>query len=101
MYILIIVDIYLEVFCLYEGESEFFDLSKEPIFRESFSFGNKEILKKGFIISKICIACGTCKKVCPQNCISKGNIYNINQENCLHCGLCFEKCPVGAVERRN
>lgn len=91
----------LEVFCLYEGEGEFFDLSKEPIFRESFSFGNKEISKKGFIISKMCIACGTCKKVCPQSCISEGEIYSINQENCLHCGFCFEECPVDVIERRS
>lgn len=37
----------LEAFCLEEGELEFFDLGKEPIYRESFSM-NKEIKPKGF-----------------------------------------------------
>ena len=35
----------LEAFCLEEGELEFFDLGKEPIYRESFSV-NKEIKPK-------------------------------------------------------
>ena len=86
----------LEAFCLEEGELEFFDLGKEPIYRESFSM-NKEIKPKGFIISNQCIQCGLCQKNCLQQCISN---YQIQQEHCLHCGLCYEKCPVQAIERR-
>ncbi|OOM75589.1 ferredoxin [Clostridium puniceum] len=89
----------LEAFCLYEGHGEFFDLSVSPIFRESFSFGNCEIEKKGFIISEECIGCNSCAKDCPQQCITKGSPYVINQLNCLHCGLCFERCPVKAIKR--
>ena len=58
----------LEAFCLEEGELEFFDLGKEPIYRKSFSM-NKEIKPKGFIISNQCIQCGLCQKNCPQQCI--------------------------------
>lgn len=65
----------LEAFCLEEGELEFFDLGKEPIYRESFSM-NKEIKPKGFIISNQCIQCGLCQKNCPQQCISN---YQIQQ----------------------
>ena len=86
----------LEAFCLEEGELEFFDLGKEPIYRESFSV-NKEIKPKGFIISNQCIHCGLCQKNCPQQCISN---YQIQQERCLYCGLCYEKCPVQAIENK-
>lgn len=88
----------LDAFCLYEGNGEFFDLSISPIFRESFSFGNGEVERKGFIISEECIGCNSCIKACPQLCISKGTSYVINQSNCLHCGLCFERCPVKAIK---
>lgn len=45
--------------------------------------------------------CGKCLKVCPQNCIDKGEPqpYTIRQNNCLHCGDCFENCPAGAIIR--
>lgn len=80
---------------------EFFDLSRKPIFRESFAFGNAEVENKGFIISEQCIECGCCTKVCPQQCIIKGHPHIINQFNCLHCGLCFEECPVKAIKRKD
>ncbi|MEA5008166.1 4Fe-4S binding protein [Clostridium tyrobutyricum] len=89
----------LDAFCLYEGNGEFFDLSVSPIFRETFSFGNSKLEKKGFIISEECIGCNSCAKTCPQKCIAKGIPYKINQSNCLHCGLCFERCPVKAIKR--
>ncbi len=88
----------LDAFCLYEGHGEFFDLSSSPIFRKSFAFGNSKIEKKGFLISEECIACNTCAKSCPQQCITIGTPYTINQSNCLHCGLCFERCPVKAIK---
>ena len=38
----------LEVFCLYEGEGEYFCLAQEPIEREQFSFGGEKTTQKGF-----------------------------------------------------
>ncbi len=90
----------LDAFCVEEGELEFFDLGKEPIYRESFSIGGTEIKKKGFFITDGCIGCGKCKRNCPQQCITEGTPYEIAQEHCLHCGLCFENCPVSAIVRR-
>lgn len=91
----------LSVFCIYDGEGEWFDLSKKPIERRSFTIGGGKVTDKGYFITEKCTGCGKCLAICPQNCIDKGSPkpYNIRQNNCLHCGGCFEICPVGAVER--
>jgi len=91
----------LTVFQIYEGTGEWFDLSKKPIERASFTFGGAAQKPDGYFITDACIGCGSCAAVCPQNCINAESIpYVIEQEHCLHCGNCMEACPVGAVERR-
>ncbi len=90
----------LDVFCLYEGEGERFDLGKTPIEREYFAFGKTDFKLKGFEIIDKCIGCGNCERNCPQKCIHKGTPFEIQQKNCLHCGLCKEKCPVKAIRVR-
>ena len=91
----------LTVFQIYEGNGEWFDLSKKPIERASFSFGGSERKTEGYFITDACIGCESCAAVCPQNCINAESIpYVIEQEHCLHCGNCFEACPTGAVEKR-
>ena len=91
----------LTVFRIYEGSGEWFDLSKKPIERASFTFGGAEEKAEGFMITDSCIGCGSCVEVCPQGCIDQSEIpYVIEQEHCLHCGNCMTECPAGAVERR-
>ena len=91
----------LTVFKLYEGNGEWFDLSKKPIERASFFFGGSEAKTEGYFITDACIGCESCAAVCPQNCINAESIpYVIEQEHCLHCGNCMEACPVGAVEKK-
>ena len=90
----------LTVFYIYEGSGEWFDLSKKPIERASFTFGNAVKSQEGYYITDKCIGCGKCFDICPQNCISKGTFFTVQQEHCLHCGNCQELCPVGAVEKR-
>ena len=91
----------LTVFQIYEGTGEWFDLSKKPIERATFTFGGAWEKPEGYFITDACIGCGSCAAVCPQNCINAESIpYVIEQEHCLHCGNCMEACPVGAVERR-
>ena len=90
----------LTVFQIYEGTGEWFDLSKKPIERDSFTFGNAQKKEEGYFITDACIGCGSCAAVCPQQCIDTSDIpHVIRQENCLHCGNCMTVCPVGAVEK--
>ena len=89
----------LTVFQIYEGSGEWFDLSKKPIERASFTFGGAEKRAEGYFITDACTGCGSCAAVCPQNCImTKCTPYVIAREHCLHCGNCLTACPVGAVE---
>ena len=96
----------LTVFQIYEGTGEWFDLSKEPIERASFTFGSEKAEQaaknpEGYYITDACIGCGSCAAVCPQSCIITDSVpHVIEQEHCLHCGNCLEACPVGTVERR-
>ena len=91
----------LTVFHLYEGSGEWFDLSKKPIERVSFTIGNIPDKIQGYEITQKCIGCPACRTVCPQDCIEfTATPAVIRQENCLHCGNCFNICPQKAVIRR-
>lgn len=91
----------LTVFQIYEGSGEWFDLSKKPVERASFTFGDAKVKEEGYYIMEGCIGCRSCTAVCPQGCIETDGLpFRIRQENCLHCGNCFAACPAGAVIRR-
>ena len=91
----------LTVFQIYEGSGEWFDLSRKPIERASFTFGGADKKAEGYFITDSCIGCESCVAVCPQDCIRQDSIpFRIEQEHCLHCGNCMTACPVGAVVRR-
>lgn len=91
----------LTVFQLYKGSGEWFNLSKKPIERASFTIGNEQEKMQGYEITHKCIGCKACQSVCPQNCIDFTIIPAvIMQENCLHCGNCLSVCPQKAVVRR-
>lgn len=95
----------LEVFQMYEGQGEYFDLSVKPIYRDSFYLGNGHDLHvvktHGFYITESCNRCGNCFSECPQSCIddAEGKV-SINQAHCLHCGRCYEICPKKAILKR-
>lgn len=50
-------------------------------------------------ITRKCIGCGSCKRVCPVDCIN-GEVrkqHNIDYNRCTHCGACISICPVDAI----
>lgn len=90
----------LEVFQIYQGEGEYFDLRQQPPFRQSFSFGGEAPHRSGYRINRDkCIGCLGCRSVCPAGCIANVTPRVIDESHCLHCGGCFRVCPVRAVEK--
>jgi len=50
-------------------------------------------------ITRKCIGCGSCKRVCPVDCIN-GEVrkqHKIDYTRCTHCGACISVCPVDAI----
>lgn len=92
----------LEVFRLYEGTGEYFDISTPAhVTRESFAFGGAAARQVGYFVGPGCIGCKLCYSVCPQKCIDISRMQVIIEQNrCLHCGRCAEACPVQAIEKR-
>lgn len=91
----------LSIFHIYEGNGEWFDLSKKPIERDSFTFGNAKEINHRYEIYDNCTCCKECQDVCPQDCIDFSTQKAvIKQENCLRCGNCMTVCPNNAVIKR-
>ena len=91
----------IRVFQLYDETGEWFDLSKKPIERTNFSFGDAEEIWEGYYVTDKCIGCKLCYSKCPQKCIDISvKPVVINQNHCLHCGNCFEICPMRVIVKR-
>lgn len=52
----------LTVFQIYDGSGEWFDLSKTPIERFSFTFGKMKVEAGGYFITTGCTGCGIVKR---------------------------------------
>lgn len=92
----------LEVFCLYEGEGEYFDISNPlSVVRSSFALGKSKLQQSGYFVTEGCIGCKLCYSVCPQKCIDISKIpVVIEQEHCLRCGSCYSICPKQVIRKR-
>lgn len=50
-------------------------------------------------INNVCIACDTCREICPENSIITNNsIYVIDNWSCTRCELCIQVCPVDCIK---
>lgn len=56
-------------------------------------------MKKAFINTKLCVACGCCLKACKLNAIniSEGVFAKINEIKCVGCGMCAKQCPASII----
>ena len=92
----------LEVFCLYEADGEYSDISDPAhIVRDSFTIGKAAQEAPGYYVGEGCIGCKLCYSICPQKCIDiTRKPVVIDQHHCLHCGRCAETCPKQVIEKR-
>lgn len=92
----------LEVFHLFSGSGEYFDLScPAKIVRESFAIGEAAARTHGYSIGSACTGCGFCLPACPQSAILRapsGKV-RIDASHCLSCGRCATLCPSHAISR--
>ena len=91
----------LDVFCLYETQGEYFDISNPSrIVRDTIIIGGAEVVQTGYSVGKGCIGCQSCYSVCPQKCIDISSVPAvIDQKHCLHCGRCVEICPEQCIKK--
>lgn len=54
---------------------------------------------KAMVDTKLCVACGSCVKVCPKAAIViiKGTHAQINEKACIGCGKCKVICPASVI----
>lgn len=47
----------------------------------------------------VCVQCGKCAEVCPENAIQANEIgaHIVDKEKCTNCGSCVEACPSNVV----
>lgn len=80
---------------------------KELITKPNSSLKNKTgpwRTDKPIIDKDICISCGLCAKICPENCIEMKKVKGYDKlkpipdyNYCKGCGLCAKECPVKAI----
>ncbi|WP_300351717.1 4Fe-4S binding protein [Clostridium sp.] len=58
------------------------------------------VKKKAFVDISLCVACGSCTKVCPINAITinKGIHANVDLNKCIGCSKCAKECPASIIE---
>jgi ferredoxin len=56
------------------------------------------ISPKGFHVDDGCIACGTCRDVCPMSNIKLQDGIPVWGNNCIHCMACIHSCPQRVIQ---
>ena len=61
---------------------------------------NRQKMKRYAVVEEeLCVACGSCVKVCPRQAISvpKGICAIVDVEKCIGCSLCAKTCPASVI----
>lgn len=55
--------------------------------------------KHAIVNRKLCVACGSCQKVCPMGAIHvyKGMYAQTDDTRCIGCGRCARECPASVI----
>ena len=57
---------------------------------------------KAIVNRGICLACGGCISVCPQDALLMfGGRAFVEEEKCISCAICIRICPIGAISGRS
>lgn len=98
----------LAVFCrhLDAGTAEWKDIPLYSDIMSSFFRSKRlaELWTKLFrkTVAGTCINCGTCVRLCPQNCVDADSRHiDEKSDACILCQRCMEYCPVNAVSMGN
>ncbi len=56
--------------------------------------------KIAVVEEQLCVACGSCIKVCPRYAITVPNGIHavVSQQQCIGCGLCAKACPASVIK---
>ena len=56
--------------------------------------------KRAVVNRELCVACGSCVKVCPKGAIRvyKGLYARVDEDLCIGCGRCAAECPAAIIE---
>lgn len=87
----------LTVFVLYDGHGEWFDLSKKPIERASFSFGGVKEKQEGYYITNACIGCRACEARVMQTPCTPASIqarYSVRKKSKIGRYVLIETSPI-------
>jgi ferredoxin len=97
---------------VFEEEEDFIELEEKSPFKnvegtiEKYHNTSPTGESYTYINKGLCVGCGSCSNICPQNAISLkrylGPIIQtkellINEDICVQCDLCEESCPVDAI----
>ena len=58
--------------------------------------------RKAQVEATLCVACGSCVKVCPMQAIEivRGITARVNSDKCVGCGKCAAECPASVITIR-
>ncbi len=56
-------------------------------------------MKKAYVDSRHCVACGSCLGICPRQAIQikQGIFATVLENQCVGCGLCEKQCPASVI----